>query len=731
MASTGQRIPIWDGTPADPVPMPVGIGSTVRGCIGCVNAGGYLIDGADTAGLKMAGILNGGGTATANGEFDVEVHPAGRTKLNNSIANPVLQAHVGDHCYIEDNDTVASVTVNYVRAGIVIAVEADGVWVDVRSEAFKESPELEDGGEDEMDMTGMDADSMALSLAGSVGVVWDTAKPTTVKSAIDRMATETAFLPGGPIPQTDRLASIYVDAAAGNDTNPGTPASPVLTMDRAMELVPPYGHCAIYVTGDPAWVGGGQVPYAGYRGHLTILPVDALTQVGAADVVAAYAAGGGGFGQDQVTPTALVPADATDRTRFLVITDDAGDDHIVKILEEAGGVWLTEPAALTVTGANDLLLMDLTQTLAPANYVTASPLHHEGDVKIVGFNVTSPGADGLTGIGFAACVIDASADVHALNMGYNAMLGGITIDPATGYVAPGTYVPPGSLVGSVFETIQQNNQMPGCHVTCAGGASFIRLISASSPGCGRIIGTVWEAGDVYVGNSEAQLVMDQARGVLAASGLQVMDGAHVRVGDSQMGDLITGADTEVVLASDIGVTSAEIDGVLKAAGVGANESVIVNDATKAGGSDTYSFVSGHHAELQGITISGNMWPAATALPAVVIRGWSQDLRFTLNLTLDRGAGDYVEIDGGYHYLGPCTGDNSNVAGTGMSLIGLGTRVSVQNGFAITGNGGGTTTVGIGVKGHVALPGAGTLENDFAAAGALTATEQLCIFEHRA
>lgn len=731
MASTGQRIPTWDGTPEDPVPMKIGIGSVVRGCMACTNAAGYLVDAADTAALKMAGICNGGGTATSNGQYEVDVHQRGTTKLNNSSTQPVTQAHVGDHCYIEDNDTVASVTTNYIRAGIVRDVDADGVWVDIRAEVLKESPELEDGGEDEMDMTGMDADAMALTLTGGVDVVWADAKPTTVLSAFDRLARETAYLPGGPVPRTDRRTAIYVNAATGLDTQSGGVTDPVLTMDRAAEIVPPFGYCTIYVSGDPAWVGGGQFPYAGYKGHLTILPVDALTVVGAPDVLAGYVAGGGGYGQDQVTPTVLVPADATDRDRFLLLTDDATDVHIVKILEEAGGVWLTEPAGLTITGANAVSLVTLTQTLAPANYVHASPLHHEGDVKIVGFNVTSPGADGLTGFGFAACVIDGTADVHALNMGYNAVLGGITIDPAMGGVAPGIHVPAATLVGSVFELIQHNAYFPGCHVSCAGGASMIRLISASSPGCGRVLGTVWEAGDFYLGNPEAEMLMDNSRGVLAASGIQVMDCAHLRVGNSQMGDLVTGADTKVLLTNDIGVTSAEIEGVLKAAGVGGNESVIVNDAAKAGGSDTYGFVSGHHAELQGITISGNMWPAATALPAVVIRGWSQDLRLTLNLTLDRGAGDYVEVDGGYHYLGPCTGDNSNAGGTGMSLIGLGTRVSVQNGFAITGNAGGTTTVGIGSKGHVALPGAGTLENDFAAAGAPTAVEQLCIFEHRA
>jgi len=736
MDTTQLRIPLWKGDPGEPTPMAIGIGTVYKGCLMCTNAAGYLLDGADTAGLKVAGIGRGGGTATSNGEFDVNVFTDGIIKLENSVGNPVLQAHVMSHCYIEDNDTVCATggSTNKIRAGMVVAVESDGVWVHVRKETWEESPDLEDGGDDELDMTGMDADTMAITLTGAAGTVYDLAKPTTVLEALDRIAGEMARTPGGIIKSIASHASLFVDDTAGLDTNDGTVGNPVLTMDRLAEIVPNSGYCNVYVTGDPVWTGAGAYPYAGYKGHLQIFSVDALTVVGAPDVVAAYGAGTGTFGLDQVTPTVLVPADATDRSRFLVLTDDAAAQHLVRIVEEVSGVWQTESAGLTITGANAVSLVTLTSTLAPVNAVFASPTHHEGDVKIIGFNVTSPGINGMTGFGFAACVIDASAHVTALNLGYNATLGGITIEDDAGPLAPAAYCPSAALTGSNLEDLINRVMISGCHLTMAGGASLLRLISSSAPGCGRIMGgTVWEAGDVYVGNPEAFLLMDEFRGVLAASGLQQMDGSRIRMGDGQLGDLIQSAGCQIELTGEIRPTSVDHDGLIKAAGTGANETVGVTDAVKFGAtSDTVCFIGGQHSKREGVTISGNMWDDAGGnIPAVRLEGDSEHCRFTLSLVFDRGTASAVELLNGKHDFGAFTGDNDNVGGSGLSILGVHTSLAVDNGFAITGNSGATTTIGIGSKGLVALPGAGTSENDFAAAGAITGVETMAMFIHRA
>lgn len=717
----------------------IGIGSITYGALVMSNAAGYLLIGADTAGCKFEGISAGGGTATANGEFDVPVYAAGVFKLKNSATQALVQANVGGHAYIEDYETVckSAGSTNKVRVGIVEGIDTDGVWVSIRTEVFKESPDLENAGDDELDLTGVDGDAVAIAPTGAVGTVWDTAAPTTVVTAIDRIASEAAFLPGGPIQQTPRLASVYVNAATGVDANPGTAALPVLTMDRAMELVPPYGFCSVYVTGDPAWAGGGAVPYEGYRGHLRVFATNAFTDAGGgADTVTAYVAAAGVYGEDTLTPTALVPADATDRSRFVEITEDVGAGgatHLVRVLEEITGVWQLEPRGLTVTGANAIALLEPTSTLAPVAAISASSLHNEGDVMLIGFNVTSPGADGITGLTFAACVLDATADVHAINQGPNTSFGGISTNAAIGAVAPAAYVPAAALVGSALEDlVAADAELPGCHITMAGGASVLRMIASSAPGAGRIVGTVWEAGDIYVGNPESHLVMAQSRGPLAADGLQVMDGATVTMGLCQTGDIVQSDDAHIILTGAIGATSVNHDGNIKAAGVGAAVDINIVDAVKlAATSDTYAFVGGPHSRRQGIVITGTMWAAATACPAVSLDGWSEDVDLVLPASQDHGAGDYAEIAGGYHYLGTCSGDNVNAGGTGMSLLGLGTRASVANGFSITGNGGGTTTVGVGSLGHIALPAGGAVANDFAAAGAITGVEQCCIIEHRA
>lgn len=155
MACTTRRVPEWKGDPAPAAKKKIGIGSVYPGCLCSVNASGYLVNGTNTASTRCAGIANGGGTAAVNGAFEVDVHPGGVIKLKNSTVQPVTQAYVGKHCYIEDNETVAISTSQKIRAGLIEAVDSDGVWVNIRAEAMRESDDLEDGGDDEMTLTGM------------------------------------------------------------------------------------------------------------------------------------------------------------------------------------------------------------------------------------------------------------------------------------------------------------------------------------------------------------------------------------------------------------------------------------------------------------------------------------------------------------------------------------------------------------------------------------------------
>ena len=54
-------------------------------------------------------------------------------KYNNDATNPVTLTSVGLACYVKDDITVAVAAgpTNDIKAGIVIRVEADGVFVDL------------------------------------------------------------------------------------------------------------------------------------------------------------------------------------------------------------------------------------------------------------------------------------------------------------------------------------------------------------------------------------------------------------------------------------------------------------------------------------------------------------------------------------------------------------------------------------------------------------------------
>jgi hypothetical protein len=365
--------------------------------------------------------------------------------------------------------------------------------------------------------------------------------------------------------------------------------------------------------------------------------------------------------------------------------------------------------------------------------VIASPYQHQGTVVIVGGIVTSPGENGLVGIGFAACQIDGTAHDEAVKMGYNATIGRISTSDLIGELAPGAYCPTAYLVGSAVDAVVHGGFYPGNHLLMPGGATAIlECIGPASPGCGVVEGLVYEGGHIRIGNPDAIPEIHQVRGADADSGLELMDGAHCKLGSADIGAIVQGPGSQIIQTGDVACLSYYgEDGEHLAAGTGVKYSLAVADAAKAGGSDTYCIETTKGHRSVGIIYGGNGWPAATAMPSVALRGKMRFCNLTLGTGADRGAGDLVDFDGCDAGLDACSGDNPNAGGTGASLTGLGARVSVENGFALTGNAGVTTTVGIGSKGHVALPAAGIIENDFAGGGALTGAEQFCIFEHRA
>jgi hypothetical protein len=99
------------------------------------NAGGFAAPGSTAVGLAALGraeeaVDNTGG---ANGAKTVRVRRGQVFKFANSGVDPVLQAGVGRLCYIVDDEMVAATDGGGTRsaAGIVAAVDASGVWVEI------------------------------------------------------------------------------------------------------------------------------------------------------------------------------------------------------------------------------------------------------------------------------------------------------------------------------------------------------------------------------------------------------------------------------------------------------------------------------------------------------------------------------------------------------------------------------------------------------------------------
>ncbi|ADE10470.1 hypothetical protein [Sideroxydans lithotrophicus] len=103
------------------------------GGLAAANATGYATPGAVAATLTYLGrfeetVDNTGGAAGAK---NVQIRRGKAFKFKNSGADAVTQASLGKACYIVDDETVAATNGAGARsaAGIVVGLDADGVWV--------------------------------------------------------------------------------------------------------------------------------------------------------------------------------------------------------------------------------------------------------------------------------------------------------------------------------------------------------------------------------------------------------------------------------------------------------------------------------------------------------------------------------------------------------------------------------------------------------------------------
>lgn len=112
---------------------PVKAATTVhQGSLVVLDAG-YAAPGRTATALIAVGRAEHSATAVAAGDAVVEVRRGVFKFANSGSTDAIAQADVGADCYIVDDQTVAKThaTNTRSRAGKVVAVDGDGVWVQI------------------------------------------------------------------------------------------------------------------------------------------------------------------------------------------------------------------------------------------------------------------------------------------------------------------------------------------------------------------------------------------------------------------------------------------------------------------------------------------------------------------------------------------------------------------------------------------------------------------------
>lgn len=98
----------------------------------CLDATGYAIPAADTAGIsRVVGIADADVDNTGGNDGDLTITcKKGVAKLVNND-NVQAEVEIPDQALVEDDQTVGTSTVNSIVAGTVVELNSDGIWVRV------------------------------------------------------------------------------------------------------------------------------------------------------------------------------------------------------------------------------------------------------------------------------------------------------------------------------------------------------------------------------------------------------------------------------------------------------------------------------------------------------------------------------------------------------------------------------------------------------------------------
>ena len=208
------------------------------GAFVCVNADGYLVPGADTAGLIFQGVSTEyvDNSAGSDGDEDCEVRRRGLFKA--LMGTAITQANVGDNVFLVDDQTVdlTAHTTNDIFCGIIAGyIDTTHAWIDIEP-AIRQA-----------DVATHIADGSAAHAASAISIAdagLFTAQ-TTVEAALQEIYPKAPVAiadPGdaGAIPVT-RSGSVAITTAAAETRTLAIPAVAGITLVI---------NCDVYAVGD-------------------------------------------------------------------------------------------------------------------------------------------------------------------------------------------------------------------------------------------------------------------------------------------------------------------------------------------------------------------------------------------------------------------------------------------------------------------------------------------------
>ena len=130
-ATEARNTPYRNGVDLAP---PVAAATLVwAGTLAALDALGNVVPASDTDGLIVAGRAEKTADNSAGAAGDIRCNiMRGVFLWDNSETEALTAANIGDWAYVEDDQTVAVTSTHKVKAGRIVDVVDDGVWVDCR-----------------------------------------------------------------------------------------------------------------------------------------------------------------------------------------------------------------------------------------------------------------------------------------------------------------------------------------------------------------------------------------------------------------------------------------------------------------------------------------------------------------------------------------------------------------------------------------------------------------------